>query len=174
LNFNSYVAMTDDGTRVIYAENGTLNGSPVSNIVVRDTNTGNQVGTTVTRAGQNGGPLISEDGRYAAIVTSTAETGGNTDRIVFIDTATGNQIGDTITLAGSTGPVNFDGNTALFATYAPDGAIGTMVVDLSAATGGAGGTGGASGGQGGKGGAGGTGGIIGAGGNGGDSGPGTV
>ncbi|WP_142389874.1 hypothetical protein [Mycobacterium sp. shizuoka-1] len=114
-------------------------GAYVTRIVLIDTATGTQVGTTTKVAG-SGGAQFSSDSARALVSTygPDSATGAYVTRIVLIDTATGTQVGTTTKVAGSGGAqFSPNGSRVLVVTTADDAAGGatTRTVLLNATTG---------------------------------------
>ncbi|HZN81648.1 MAG TPA: Ig-like domain-containing protein [Mycobacterium sp.] len=119
---------TPDGTRIVRTtsertyDQATYSYIDTTRVVVIDTATGEQVGTTVTLAGP-GSSSLSADGTRAAVTTSEQRYDQPTysyvytTRVAIIDTASGEQIGTTVTLNGS-GATQFiaDGTRAVVTT----------------------------------------------------------
>ncbi len=94
---------TADGTRVILLVHSPLD--PIDNwtrVVVIDTVTGTQAGTTVGLPGWVYGPYLSPDGSRATFAASVpaSDKHGSSTHFAVIDTTTGNQVGTTIRVKG--------------------------------------------------------------------------
>jgi hypothetical protein len=143
----SSLPFSPDGTRAMIKTTvtdpatGTITASQV---VVINTTTGTQIGTTITLTGVPMGvsTLMSVDGTRAVIKTTVTDpaTGAASTQVAVINTITGTQIGTTLTLVG--GPLwpvlSPDGSRALITTYVRDpatGAYSTRVTVINTATG---------------------------------------
>ena len=129
-----------DGSRVAVVTSGfdAVLGTTLSSVSVIDTGSGEQVGETVTVAGDSyQGVQFSAVGGKAAM--STVDSQGET-RVTVVDAVSGALIGTTQGVAGtSMGPVQFspDGGRAYqtVALFGPDNVVETRIVVVDTATG---------------------------------------
>jgi YVTN family beta-propeller protein/VCBS repeat-containing protein len=119
--------LSPDGTRAVIV-------TPVTNaytlakttrVVVINTATGKQVGSTLTLTGGGGAPVFNGDSSRVLITTTVPNTttGIETTRVTVINTATGAQTGTPLTLSGSPSGIRLlgaDGSRALITTDAYD------------------------------------------------------
>lgn len=102
--------MTPDGSRAVTIASDTT----ATHVVVIDTLTGVQTGTTLNLAGEEfGSRLISVDGSRALIITNVynGATSVNTARLTVLDTTTGAQVGNTTMLTGFQNGVQYSPDT---------------------------------------------------------------
>ena len=108
-----------------------------TSVVVINANTGAQVGTTVTAAGQPWQTLTSTNGSLIALygLNFNNQTAG----VTLVDTTTGTQVGNTVVLAGNAPnptPLAFNADgTLLAASVVAGGTAGVQLVLINTATG---------------------------------------
>ena len=108
-----------------------------TSVVVINANTGAQVGTTVTAAGQPWQTLTSTNGSLIALygLNFSNQTAG----VTLVDTTTGTQVGNTVALAGNAPnptPLAFNADgTLLAASVVAGGTAGVQLVLINTATG---------------------------------------
>ena len=125
---------TPDGTRVVITATDDAT-TLVTRVVVVNTSTAGQVGTTLTLPGMaDGSPLLSVDGTRAVVTT---HVGGDV-RVAVINTTTGAQVGTTFTLSGDLLPtlLSAKGTRAVITTTSTDLVTGgTRVTVIDTTTG---------------------------------------
>jgi hypothetical protein len=132
-------ALSPDGTRAVSTTEFTdpSTNAKTTQVTVTDTATDNQVGSTVTLAGEMWPPtvLFGADGTHAIISTSAYDPRNGTPTMLVstIDTTTGLRVGTTLALTGFmlASPVfNADRSHLVFTSSGRDGATGTDVTQL--------------------------------------------
>lgn len=120
-----------DSARAIVTTYTYDSGVYTNRTTVIDTNTGNQIGTTIVPATLPAlAPVVSADSSRALVTTSTlnAASGDYLIRAAMLDTSTGSQIGTTVNLGGAfrTAAYSADGTRLLITT-----ATNTAVIDTA-------------------------------------------
>ena len=126
---------TPDGTRVVISATDDAT-TLVTRVVVVNTSTAGQVGTTLTLPGMaDGSPLLSVDGTRAVVTT---HVGGDV-RVAVINTTTGAQVGTTFTTTGDLQPtlLSANGTRAVITTTSTNlisGGTRVSVIDTTTGT----------------------------------------